>query len=83
MDAAHMPPVRCGRLALRSIFINYRRFDSEGEAGRLFDELATRFGEKSVFMDVSAIQPGRDFRKAIDESVASCSVLLAMVGQEG
>jgi hypothetical protein len=33
-------------------------------------------------MDVSAIEPGRDFRKAIDESVSSCSVLLAMVGQE-
>jgi hypothetical protein len=33
-------------------------------------------------MDVSAIEPGRDFRKAIDESVASCSVLLAMIGQE-
>jgi hypothetical protein len=33
-------------------------------------------------MDVAAIEPGKDFRKAIDESVASCSVLLAMIGQE-
>jgi hypothetical protein len=32
-------------------------------------------------MDVAAIEPGKDFRKAIDESVASCSVLLAMIGQ--
>jgi hypothetical protein len=32
-------------------------------------------------MDVAAIEPGRDFRKAIDKSVASCSVLLAMMGQ--
>lgn len=31
-------------------------------------------------MDVSAIEPGRDFRKAIDASVSSCSVLLAMIG---
>ena len=31
-------------------------------------------------MDVAAIEPGRDFRKAIDHSVASCSVLLAMIG---
>lgn len=71
-----------GRRALRSIFINYRRNDSEGEAGRLFDELTLRFSENSVFMDVAAIEPGRDFRKAIDQSVASCSVLLAMIGQE-
>ena len=33
-------------------------------------------------MDVTAIEPGRDFRKAIDQSVATCSVLLAMIGQE-
>lgn len=67
---------------LPSIFVNYRRNDSEGEAGRLFDELAARFGENSVFMDVAAIEPGRDFRKAIDQSVASCTVLLAMIGLE-
>jgi hypothetical protein len=67
---------------MRSVFINYRRNDSEGEAGRLFDELTLRFGHESVFMDVAAIEPGRDFRKAIDQSVANCSVLLAIIGQE-
>ena len=71
-----------GRAILQSIFINYRRSDSEGEAGRLFDELTLRFGSQSVFMDVAAIEPGRDFRKAIDLSVATCSLLLAMIGQE-
>lgn len=33
-------------------------------------------------MDVAGIEPGRDFRKAIDQSVATCSVLLAIIGQE-
>ena len=33
-------------------------------------------------MDVAAIEPGRDFRKAIDQSVATCSVLLAIIGHE-
>ncbi len=33
-------------------------------------------------MDVAGIEPGRDFRKAIDQSVANCNVLLAMIGQE-
>ena len=32
-------------------------------------------------MDVAAIEPGQDFRKAIDQSVASCTVLLAVIGQ--
>ncbi len=70
-----------GGPALRSIFINYRRSDSEGEAGHLFDELSARFGANSVFMDVAAIEPGRDFRKAIDHSVSTCSVVLALIGQ--
>ena len=67
--------------ALRSIFISYRRNDTEGEAGRLFDDLISEFGENSVFMDVAAIEAGRDFRKVIDESVSTCGVLLAIVGK--
>jgi hypothetical protein len=67
---------------LRTIFISYRRSDSEGEAGRLFDDLAGRFTEQAVFMDVDAIQPGRDFRKAIEENIRVCSVLLAIVGPQ-
>jgi hypothetical protein len=71
-----------GRSALRTIFVNYRRSDSEGESGRLFDDLTSHFGAESIFMDVAAIEPGRDFRKAIDQSVAACSVLLAVIGRE-
>ena len=33
-------------------------------------------------MDVAAIEPGRDFRKAIDQSIASCDALLAIIGLE-
>ncbi len=64
----------------RAIFISYRRDDTEGEAGRLFDDLTRAFGDNSVFMDVTGINPGLDFRKAIDDNVAGCGVLLAMIG---
>jgi hypothetical protein len=64
----------------RAIFISYRRDDTEGEAGRLFDDLIRAFGENSVFMDVAGINPGMDFRKAIDDNVGGCGVLLAMIG---
>ena len=63
-----------------AIFISYRRDDSEGEAGRLFDDLTRAFSGDAVFMDVSGIDPGIDFRKAIDDNVACCGVLLAMIG---
>jgi hypothetical protein len=68
--------------ALSAIFLNYRRSDSEGESRRLFEDLTSHFGSEAVFMDVAAIEPGRDFRKAIDKSVSSCSVLLAVIGRE-
>ena len=66
---------------MRAIFISYRREDAEGQAGRLFDDLVLLFGDQSVFMDVVGIEPGRDFRRAIDEHVASCGVLLAVIGK--
>ncbi len=72
--------VHYGRKSLRAIFVSYRRSDSQGEAGRLFDDLVSHFGEQKVFMDVAGIEAGRDFRKAIEESVANCGVLLVLIG---
>lgn len=66
---------------MRAIFISYRREDAEGQAGRLFDDLTAHFGEDAVFMDVAGIAPGRDFRRVIDEHVASCGVLLSVIGK--
>jgi len=65
---------------MRAIFISYRRDDSEGHAGRLYDDLVQQFGDGSVFMDVAGIEPGIDFRKVIDKNVSSCGVLLALIG---
>ena len=64
----------------RSIFISYRRDDTEGEAGRLFDDLVRAFGEDSVFMDVDSIALGRDFRQSLHESLESCDAVLALIG---
>jgi TonB family protein len=65
---------------LGAIFVSYRRSDSQGEAGRLFDDLVKHFGERMVFMDVVGIEAGRDFRRAIEESVAQCGALLVVMG---
>jgi hypothetical protein len=66
---------------MRAIFISYRRDDTEGYAGRLFRDLRERFGKDAVFMDVAGIEPGRDFRRVIEDQVASCGVLLAVIGK--
>ena len=66
---------------MRGIFISYRRDDSEGQAGRLFDDLSAHFGSHAVFMDVAGIHKGLDFRRIIDAHVASCGVLLVIIGK--
>jgi hypothetical protein len=72
---------RCIRLTVMAgIFINYRRDDAPGVAGRLFDHLAARFAKNDLFMDVDAMKPGVDFAKQLDTQVSQCRVLLAVIG---
>lgn len=67
---------------MAGLFLSYRRSDAEGQAGRLYDDLAAHFGQDNVFMDVAGIEAGRDFRRAIDQHVTSCGVLLALIGKD-
>jgi hypothetical protein len=83
-DAVPAPgatPPSPSSIAGARIFICYRRDDSSGHAGRLFDALAKRFAEDHIFMDVAGIEPGADFVDEIEKSVSSCNVLLAVIGR--
>lgn len=64
------------------IFISYRRDDSAGHAGRLYDRLQARFGEQQVFMDVDAIEPGVDFVDSLRQAVQQCRILVAVIGPD-
>jgi formylglycine-generating enzyme required for sulfatase activity len=64
------------------IFPSYRRDDSSGYAGRLYDRLSQHFGRDNVFMDVDTIGLGLDFVQVIQDAVGSCDVLLAMIGRQ-
>lgn len=64
------------------IFISYRRDDSAGYAGRLYDRLSAHFGTDQVFMDVAGIELGTDFVTAIEQAVGSCKVLIVVIGDE-
>ena len=62
------------------IFINYRRDDSIGMAGRLHDRLAQTFGHGNLFIDVDNIPVGVDFVAHLNSQVAGCNVLLVVIG---
>ncbi len=65
----------------KRLFISYRREDSAGHAGRLFDFFAERLGTDSVFMDVDGIEPGVDFVVALEKVLAGSEVL-AVIGRD-
>ena len=62
------------------IFISYRRSDLPFAAGRLHDALAREFGEQRIFRDIEDIEAGADFTVRLNKALASCRVLLVLMG---
>jgi hypothetical protein len=62
------------------IFLSYRRDDTGGRAGRLFDVLVTRFGAGNVFQDVNSAAPGFDFADRVEQAIATSDAVLVVIG---
>src|SRR5215471_3944124 len=67
-------------MASSAVFISYRREDSAGYAGRLFDRLVARLGRDHVFRDIEDIAPGDDFVDSIRQLLTTCDVVLVIIG---
>jgi hypothetical protein len=66
----------------KNVFVSYRREDSAASAGRLGDRLTRELGDGHVFMDVDGIPLGVNFVKHLTAEVATCDVLLAVIGPQ-
>jgi hypothetical protein len=64
------------------VFISYRRQETAWPARQLYDLLAAELGADRVFKDVDNIEPGDDFVERVESAVASCDVLLALIGPQ-
>jgi TIR domain len=62
------------------LFISYRREDSAGYAGRVYDRLEREFSRDCLVIDIDSIPLGANFVNVIGEEVAKCDVLLAIIG---
>lgn len=67
---------------MASIFINYRRKDSNDVVGRIDDRLEARFGREKVFRDIDSIPLGVDFSQHLKEHLDRCGVFLAVIGRD-
>jgi len=65
---------------LPKVFISYRREDTPGHAGRLYDRLQQEFGSDNVFIDVDTLLPGDDFVAAIGDTLNKCDLMIALIG---
>ena len=63
-----------------NIFVSYRRDDSRLWTERICDRLFSHFGKDGIFKDVDSIPLGADFRAKVSAAVATCDVLLAIIG---
>lgn len=69
-------------VAIKGIFLSYRRQDSPGETGRLYDNLRIRQPQWQVFLDIEAIRPGHDFLKEINGFLAQCGLVIVVIGSQ-
>jgi TIR domain-containing protein len=65
---------------MTQIFVSYRRADSAGSTGRLFDHLADHFGASQVFRDIDSIEAGENFEHAILGALAGATAALIVIG---
>jgi hypothetical protein len=68
---------------MREIFISYRRVDTEPSGRLLHKDLCRFFGSDSVFMDTrSGIPWGADWEQSLNDALASCEALIALIGPQ-
>ena len=63
-----------------SVFISYRRTDSQTVVGRIYDRLVGELGADNVFKDVDSIDYGEEFAVEIESAVAASDTVLVVIG---
>lgn len=61
------------------IFVSYRRDDVPTAAGRIFDELAHAYGQRSVFIDYANLTFGEGLERIL-EQLRNCRILVTVIG---
>ncbi len=68
------------RLRWPSIFLCYRREDTQGFARGIYQSLASEYGHEQVFRDIDSTPAGVRFSTWIESKVGQCSVMIVLIG---
>ena len=63
-----------------NIFISYRRSESSGYSGRIYDRLRVVLPEADIFMDAERIDPGANWRERLAERIGAADIVLVLIG---
>jgi CHASE2 domain-containing sensor protein len=63
-----------------NIFISYRRSESSGYSGRIYDRLRAALPDADVFMDAERIDPGANWRERLAERIGAADIVLVLIG---
>jgi len=67
---------------MTSVFISYRRVDSEDVTGRIYEHLTKEIDADGVFKDVDDIPYGARFRQKIREAIDAADIMLVIIGSD-
>lgn len=65
---------------MSTVFLSYRRNDSEAIVGRIADRLADALGRNAVFRDIESLKYGADFPESIARAIEQCEIVLVVIG---
>jgi hypothetical protein len=80
--AFSQPPTSKTNSANRTLFLCYRREDTQDAAGRLHDRLVDAYGPDHVFMDIDSVPLGIDFVDHVTDQISRCSGVIVMIGRQ-
>jgi tetratricopeptide (TPR) repeat protein len=65
---------------MSTVFLSYRRIDSQTWCKRLSDHLSLRFGDDMVFRDVDDLKAGMQWQREIDAALRGTRLVLVLIG---
>ena len=76
-----LPELRLpGRKLDAGVFVSYRREDTAGYTGRLYDYLTDHFHRDQIFIDVESIGAGERFGEILHRELANSVAAIVMIG---
>jgi TIR domain len=67
---------------MSKIFLSYVHADSEADAGRLADTLASEFPDANLFIDARDIELGTNWKRVIERAIEDSVILLCAMGPD-